>query len=367
MLYSAAMGASNALLPKFVVDNLGGSATTAGAIVAALALSSLLARGWFGRLGEKLLIVIGCVVTALSMLILVVSDSVLLAVVARLVAGIGQAAAVTGATVRAIAVAPDARRGEAASYIFVAFHLGLALGPVAGETLVSAFSYHVAWTVLGLIALCGASVAAALPHRPGDRFAPVAPWIHRQALLPGTIFAFSNVGFAAFTIFVPLYAREVGLDRVGLVFTVASLTLVVVRVVFGRVPDRIGPVRSGSIALGVTAFGAVVAAAWHTPTGIFVAAAALSGGIALQTPSLIPVAVRVAPHERASAMATFTLFMDLSTALTGPVFGLIVSGLGYSAAFAAAGVFAMIALVILHVSLAPRWRAVSAALAPSVA
>src|SRR5205085_1321704 len=100
---------------------LGGSETTAGAVVAALALSSLVARGWWGRLGgrrgEKLLIVIGCIVTAFSLLLLLVSDSVFLTVLARLVAGIGQAAAVTGATVRAIAIAPDSRRGEAASYI----------------------------------------------------------------------------------------------------------------------------------------------------------------------------------------------------------------------------------------------------------
>jgi MFS family permease len=169
--------------------------------------------------------------------------------------------------------------------------------------------------------------------------------------------AFGIVPFVAFSTFVPLYGREIGLTRVGPVFVVASISIAVARLVFGKVPDRIGPVRTCTIALAFTAAGALVVSAWGAPVGVFVAAAVLAGGMALQTPSLIPAAVHgVPPAERASALATFTMFMDVSVALTGPVFGLVAGRAGYRTTFLTSGVCAAAALVVLRRTLAPRWR-----------
>jgi MFS family permease len=55
-------------------------------------------------------------------------------------------------------------------------------------------------------------------------------------------------------------------------------------------------------------------------------------------------------------MATFTGFYDIANALIGPVLGLIVAGAGYRAAFSFTAVTALIALVILNLVVAPRWR-----------
>lgn len=102
---------------------------------------------------------------------------------------------------------------------------------------------------------------------------------------------------------------------------------------------------------------ALVVAFWMTPAGVFVAAAILAGGMSMQTPSLIPVAVQGVPsHERASALATFTMFMDVSVALTGPLIGLIVGGFGYRVAFSTTAITSLIAVGLLHLQMAPRWR-----------
>jgi len=130
-----------------------------------------------------------------------------------------------------------------------------------------------------------------------------------------------------------------------------------VRIVFASAPDRFGPIRAGSAALGLSASGSVIVAMWSLPAGVFVAAAVLAGGMALQTPSLIPVVVEgIAPNERSSAMATFTMLMDVSIALTAPLIGLIVSGVGYRTAFLTSGATSLIALAVLGGRLAPRWR-----------
>lgn len=366
MLFFAGMGASNPLLPKFVVDELGGSEAIAGVVTGSFAASSLITRSWFGRLGDRrgarLLVLIGCALGALGMAGLVLTGSVATAIASRLVTGAAQAAVMTGATVLAIDLAPESRRGEAASYILVSFHLGLGLGPVVGEAVLSASSYDVVWAGLALMSLAGAGVAALLPWRPGHPDAEPSPWIHPSGVSPGLVAAFGIVGFVSFSTFVPLYAREIGLDQVGAVFMVASISIALARIFLGRLPDALGPIRSGTLALGLTVVGAVVVATWSTVTGVFVAAAILAGGMALQTPSLIPVAVHgVGSHERSSAMATFTMFMDLSVALTGPVIGLVVSGAGYRSAFLTSGAVAGCGLIVLYGNLAPRWRAATAA------
>lgn len=305
--------------------------------------------------------VVGCVVSSVGLAALLLADSVAIAVISRLLMGTAQAAAMTGSTVLAIDLAPESRRGEAASYILVSFHLGLGLGPVIGEAILNASSYDAVWITLAALALVGAAVSMLLPHRPGDPAAPPSPWIHPSGLAPGAVAAFGIVGFVTFATFIPLYGPEVGLSRVGLVFTVASLSIAAVRIAFGTLPDRLGPVRAGSFALAFSAIGSLVVAMWSAPAGVFLAAAVLAGGMALQTPALIPVVVAgIAPHERSSAMATFTMLMDVSVALTGPVIGLIVSGVGYRTAFLTSGATSLIGLVILSSLLAPRWRELKA-------
>lgn len=361
MLYFVGMGASNPLMPKFVVEELGGTEATAGLVMGSFAVAALFTRVGFGRLGDRRgarrLLVIGCVTSTLGLLLLLVADTVPLAIASRLFMGTAQAASMTGSTVLAIDLAPESRRGEAASYILVAFHLGLGFGPVIGEAILNASSYDTVWLVLAALALVGAAVSMLLPHRPGDLGGPPSRWIHPSGLAPGVVAAFGVVGFVTFSTFVPLYGPEIGLQRIGFVFTVASLSIAAVRIVFASAPDRFGPVRTGSTALGLSAFGSVIVAMWSVPAGVFVAAAVLAGGMALQTPSLIPVVVEgIAPGERSSAMATFTMLMDVSIALTAPLIGLIVSGVGYRTAFLTSGATSLIALAVLGGRLAPRWR-----------
>jgi MFS family permease len=361
-LFFLGMGAANPLTPQFVVDVLGGTETTAGVVMGSFAISSLLLRSWYGRLGDRhgsrRLVVTGGLLGAAGMATLTVADSVALAIGGRLVLGAGQAAVMTGSTVLAITLAPESRRGEAASYILVAFHVGLGLGPIGGELLLEATSYRSVWLVLAGVNALGAAVGMLLRHRPTDREAAPSPWINRQGIAPGAVSFFGIVSFVGFTAFVPLYAREIGLGDVGFVFALASISIAVARIAFGKLPDLLGPIRAGTMALVATVAGSAVLAFWASPVGVYVAAAVLATGMSLQTPSFIPIAVDGVPErERSSAMATFTMFLDLSIAVTGPVTGLIVSGAGYRTAFLTGGVAALVGIVVLRTVAARSWNA----------
>ena len=71
-------------------------------------------------------------------------------------------------------------------------------------------------------------------------------------------------GFLAFA---SLHAQDVGLLRTSLPLAVYGVVVVVCRVAFAKVPDRLPPLPLGAAALVAIAAGMALAAAWATPPG----------------------------------------------------------------------------------------------------
>lgn len=360
-LYNAGFGALNVLLPRYVVDVLGGSETTAGFVMGAMAITALLSRPFFGRTadrhGARRIIVGGALTSAVGISLMLIDDALVYTVLARLVMGVGNAAVFTGSTLLAVSLAPSTRRAEAAAYILVSVHLGVGLGPIAGEAIRDSMSYDAAWClVIGMMALSSAC-ATMLSYRPGNPDDIPPPLINRAAIGPGIVTLLGVFAFNGLLVFAPLYSREIGLDDTALVFTAASMTIVVMRVAFGTLPDRIGPVRAGSFALGISAFAAGVVAFWDEPIGLYIGASLTAVGLSLQSPSFMSIAVgRVPDSERGSAMATYTGFFDVANALVGPILGVIITFADYRAAFLTTGLLSLVALVLLRINVAPRER-----------
>ncbi|MEM8746750.1 MAG: MFS transporter [Actinomycetota bacterium] len=360
-LYNGGFGALNVLLPQYVVDVLGGTETTAGIVMGSMAITALVSRPFLGRMadrsGASRIIVAGALTSTVGLSLMLLGDSLAITIIARLVMGIGNAGVFTGSTLLAVTLAPATRRAEAAAYILVSVHLGIGLGPIAGEVIRNSFSYTWAWVLV--VAMMGSAAACAclLTHRPGDPTAAPAPLVNRAAIGPGMVTLFGVFAFNGLLTFAPLYAREIGLDDTALVFTVASMTIIVMRVAFGRVPDTFGPIRSGAGALAISAAATVVVAFWDQPAGLYVGASLTAIGLSLQSPSFMSIAVRRVPEsERGSAMATYTGFFDVANALVGPTVGVIVSGVGYQAAFLFTGAMSLVALAILLLNVGPQER-----------
>lgn len=360
--YFAGTGILNALMPIFVIDEIGGTEATAGFVMGILALSALASRPFFGRMadrsGARRILIAGAMISVASMLVLMVFPvSLGAAIVSRLLLGAGGAAMFTGSAMRSIELAPPGRQSQAASFVLVSIHVGLGFGPVLGVRVLNRFDFGAVWGAVAALAVLSAAVASLITATPRGTDHQPAPLIHRRALMPGVVTLFGVFAFNGFMTFASLYGREVGVSDISMIFVVLSGTIVVVRLLAGGVPDRVGPVIAGSGALAVTAVAAMVVALWAEPLGLFVGAVLLAIGLSLQGPSFIPLAVAGVPdHERGSAMATYTGFYDIANALIGPVLGLIVAGVGYRAAFSFSAAMALVAFVVLTTAVAPRWR-----------
>lgn len=349
--YFTAMGALLPTVPRFVEDELGGNGVAVGVGVGAYAVSAALLRPWVGLVGDtkgrRLLAVGGCIVVAVSFVLYAFVTELWMLVLVRLVTGAGEAAVFVGVATAAQDLAPDHRRGEAASYFSVALYGGLAIGPPIGEALVPQ-GFTTLWLVLAGFAGLAAVASIWIPRGNTVDVVTDRRWLQPDALWPGLILFLGLIPFTAFAAFVPLYADGIGLESVGGVFGLYAGLVLVIRIVGARLPDRLGWRKGSAGALCGVTLGILLVAAWGSVASIWLAAVPLGIGMSLMYPSLFTAVMGAAPEEeRSHAVGTFSVFFDLSHGLGATMVGVVVAVFrgNERAGFAAAGVLAFGGLV----------------------
>jgi MFS family permease len=152
--------------------------------------------------------------------------------------------------------------------------------------------------------------------------------------LPGFGAALSSVGFGAMIAFSSLLFVAHGWTPVWLAFTAYAAALIVARLLFGHLPDRMGGARVALVSVLVETAGLALMGLTTSAVVATVGAALTGFGYALVFPGLGVEAVRLAPAEsRGVAMGAYTACLDIALGISGPVLGLIAHGAGYGAVF----------------------------------
>jgi MFS family permease len=354
LLYFAALSMLIPVLPLYAKGRLAAGDVGVGIAVGSLFVGAVLLRPYAGRVGDRfgrrVLIIGGAAVVAVSIAAYGLVASLPYLVAIRLLTGLGEAAFFVGAATMITDLAPEARRGEAVSYWSVAIYGGLAFGPALGETVLGHRRYGAVWAVAALLAAAAAVLGLATREVPRSEAAPVrAPVVNRAALGPGVVLFLGLIGLAAFSAFVRLYVRELGLGGAQGIFVLYGGLILVVRIAGARLPDVLGARRAGTAALSVAAAGLVVMAAWGSVAGLVVGTAIFASGMSLLYPALLLLALDRAPGgERASVVGTFSSFFDLSQGLGALGLGVVADLAGYRGTFAAAGGLAVLGLFVLR-------------------
>lgn len=350
LFYFIALGALLPTLPVYVEDELGGGSVAVGVTVGVFAVSAALLRPLAGRLGDtrgrRILVIGGSLVMGLSVLAYTLVDSIAALVALRLLTGAGEAAMWVGAATAIQDMAPDDRRGEAASYFSVALYAGLAFGPLVGEGLRDSAGFHAVWIFAG----CCGLVACALGFgTPRDVRREPQPFrlLHPAALGPGAILLLGMLPFIGFATFIALYGPTVGFADVAPLLLVYGVLVLVIRVVGAKLPDQLGWTRASSTALSVLAVGGLLLGLWSGTAGVWLAVVALAIGMSLLFPALFSATVAAVPEsERGQAVGTFSLSFDLASGLGPAVLGVVVALADYRAAFVVAGIGAAAGLAL---------------------
>ena len=246
----------------FFVQKLGGTEAAVGAAVAAFGLGRLLFDLPMGQLtdhlGRRRVLVIGAAIAAVGSLLCSLAGSTGELLVFRFIAGIGSAAVLVVGPIIVADVSNRQNRARMLSVYMTFFQLAVAIGPIIGGAMSTAFGPRLPFLTFAVLAMVAGFVGLTrLPEtrpsaqRNGDRLAGQRGIDVFQTLIrnPGFILI-GLIGFAStaartagiFTVIPATAYRYGGLTQtqVGLAFTIASLCNFAMVSGAGILADRFG-------------------------------------------------------------------------------------------------------------------------------
>lgn len=319
------------IIPLYV-QHLGGSAFVAGLALFAFALPSFVSRPFFGRLADRWSAT-GVLASGLLMLaagsLLFLAPILAMAFVGGLVRGLGWGGLNIGGYTTLATAAPPQRRGEAAGYYTsVTTSVSIVFPALALWLIARPGGFGTVFLLSAALVLAGLPVVSRLAKHQGESKKPAtaseeqASFIDRGVLLATGLNLCATLPAPSVMAFLPLYARSLGIDNIGLFYVLAGITSIVVRPVLGRKSDAIG--RGPAIALGLAAqlLGlALIIAAQSLPL-ILVGGVFVSLGWAMISSTATALAMDLTdPRSRGRGMATFSLSFQLGIGV-----GAIISG-----------------------------------------
>lgn len=355
LAYFTAVGVGILALPLYVTGPLGSDAAGAGIAFGAFALSALFLRPVVGRLcdawGRAPLMIGGGILAATTLALTAHAGSLGLVVALRLLLGVAEAAFFVASLAALADLAPSSRRGEALSYNSLGLYLGITLGPPLGELLIHSAGFTGAWYGAAVLALGAAAVAGSIGEtRPSGQVPDSASdtsrrpaWIHRPAIGPSLGFLASVVAMGGFLAFAALRAESIAMANVSLPLLVYGSVVVVGRVAFARLVDRLPALPLAAGALVTIAAGLLLVAALRTPVALIAGSALMGAGVTFSTPAFFSaIFATAAPGRRGVASGTASMALDLGLGGGPMVLGLTAAAFGTSWAFAVAAGIAVV-------------------------
>jgi MFS family permease len=357
LAFFIAAGVVLPVVTPFAIDRLGSDEIGAGFAYGAFSVAALVMRpvvGWAAdRFGRRPLLIVGAVTSVAALAFHLVVDSMALFIVARAFLGIAEAFFFVAAFAAGADLAPSARRGEAINLLSLSVYLGVGIGPMIGELVVKNAGFAAVWLVALAITAGAAALVAFVPETSptvlgGDGERPKSRLFHPAGVLPGFLILAGTTGMAAFLAFLPLHTAAVGMGGAGLPLAIYAGLVIVLRIVFAKLPDQIGPSRLSGGALAVGAAGLLILGLAPTPEGVLVGTVVFASGIAFLLPGLLTLAVsRVSEMERGSVVGTASAFLDLAFGLAPAVLGIVAARVGFGGVFIAGAAASALGLLVL--------------------
>ena len=347
------IGIPLAVLPGYVHSELGFGAVIAGLVISVQYLATLLSRPYAGRiidnLGSKRAVLIGLAGCGLSGVFMLLAAwfsslpalSLGSLLIGRLVLGSAESLVGSGAIGWGIGRVGAANTAKVISWNGIASYGALAVGAPLGVLLVR----HLGLWSMGVSILLLAWRKEPAPIVAGVRL----PFMNvlGRVLPHGCALALGSIGFGTIATFITLYYTTQHWDNAVWALSLFGASFIGARLLFGNLINRIGGFRVAIACLSVEVLGLLLL--WLAPDAPWaLAGAALSGfGFSLVFPALGVEAVNLVPaSSRGSAVGAYSLFIDLSLGITGPLAGAVAAGFGFASIFLFAALAALVGLLL---------------------
>lgn len=352
------IGIPLAVLPGYVHGDLGYGSVLAGLVISTQYLATLLTRPYAGKvidtLGPKRAVLYGmcgCAVSGLCMLLSASTQALPLLslgslLLGRLILGTAESLVGSGSISWGIDRVGAGHTAKVISWNGIASYGALAVGAPFGAVLAQHFGLAgmaLAVTLLGILGF-----ALAWPRRPaavvhGERL----PFHHVLGRVAphGSGLALGGIGFGCIATFITLYYRSRGWDGAVYCLSAFGACFIGARLLFANAINRHGGFLVAIVCLSVETLGLLLLWQAAAPWSAFAGAALTGFGFSLVFPALGVEAVRLVPaSSRGAALGAYSLFIDVSLGITGPLAGAIASGWGFRSIFLFAATAALLGL-----------------------
>ena len=343
----------------FFVLELGGDEAMAGLAAGLYSISAVLMRpvvGWTldnkGRRGTMLFGLLGltCVFCGYAF-----SSSILLVMLLRVLQGLTWAGGSTAINTTACDIIPLERFSEGMGMFGLTSAFSSCVAPMLGLAIMNDLGFKTMFLIAMGIELVAFLLALRAPTYPIPTNSQKLAFRHSlKALmnveaLPGSLTMFCFLlAYGCIATFVAVHAVDAGIvENGGLFFTCMAVTVALMRLLVGRVSDRVGegPMVYIGNACGI---GCMALLAFFPNQLCFILAALLFGaGFGMLSPALQAMAMRtVTPERRGSASSTFLCAYDIGIGLGGVIAGFFVRAWDYQTMFGIAILFLLASLGI---------------------
>ncbi len=344
------------ILPMYLSSHFGADKTQVGLVLGTFTVAPLLTRPVFAYFLDKgykrSVLLISFLFFGLFSLPYVFAPSIVALFALRVIHGATWGGTTISSASIVVDFIPPERRGEGLGIYGVGMTFAMAFGPLLATSLVSEdrfFSVFLIATALGLLAFL---VAAAI------RFPALTPDRAKQPKLSTHTFVEQRVLPIAFNMlimsfcygglisFVPLYAKEIGIQNPGVFFLVFACGIGIARLFAGKSFDRRGPRLAGIAAFVTMGIGFVCLALLRSFSGFFTAAFILGLSQGMLTPTFqAMVNELVSADRRGAANSTYFTAFDLGIAAGSITVGILADKIGLANAFLICSILCGVGLV----------------------
>ncbi|WP_086632504.1 MFS transporter [Commensalibacter intestini] len=360
------VGMPFAAVPLYVHQQLGYNSVVAGMAVSIAYIGTFLSRPgagkWIDTKGAKSSVVIGLIVSACGGLFTLASSffiaqpltALFIIILGRFCMGASESWASTGTNLWNISRVGVENATQVISWNGVTSYGGMAIGAPLGIFLSRLPGF---WGGLNSIAILTTILAAAgallastyqnIPPTPSSEPRLSFTKVFMRVLPTGAGLGLATIGFGSIQAFMALYFVFNNWNGSAYAISLFGGCFVLIRFIFKSSIDRYGGYIVAIVSLCVETFGLCLIAFTHSIIGTYIGAGLTGCGFSLMYPALGIIAIStVGAENRGSALAFFSLFLDIALFIAGPLLGFIHLHWGYYWLFLSSAVFTCAGIIL---------------------
>jgi len=346
-------------LPLFL-ENIGGTPSQIGIIVGSFTLSALLIRMFSSRfmliMNKKYILLMGVLICTLATGSYMFSGSLIAVLIFRLIHGIGFGISSTYYATLASEQLPHNRLGEGMGYFGVGETVCISVGPMLGIGILSKSSFNGLFITEAAILLLSALILLGITPYPLEKMTisenkykkriPIK-FIEKRVLPQCFLILLIGIVVSGIMSFLPLFAKQQGINNVVWFFFIAAITGIFIRVISGKIFDQKGPLYV-LIPCGLVLIIAMILIAC-SQSEFMLNISALFYGVAFG--AIFPavqawVINKVEIENREDAVSSFLNFFDIGIGGGSLLLGIIVEVISYKAMYLLLILFIIVYLIL---------------------